>query len=115
MSHVQLVNDDSFKSEVLNSSQPVLVDCFAPWCGPCRMLAPLLDQLASEFDGRATIVKIDVDQSPTTARALRIQAMPTLILFDNGQEVDRIVGAPPAVQLRKLLSSRTVSTSVAGA
>ena len=115
MSHVQLVNDDSFKSEVLNATQPVLVDCFAQWCGPCRMLAPVLDQLAAEFEGRAKIVKIDVDESPALAQKLSIQAMPTLILFDEGQEVDRTVGAPPAAALRQLLSSRingppTVST-----
>ena len=109
MSHIQVANDSNFQSVVLNSSQPVLVDCFAQWCGPCRMLAPVLDQLATEFDGRATIVKVDVDESPATAKALRIQAMPTLILFENGQEVDRTVGAPPATQLRKMLSARTVA------
>lgn len=111
MSHVQLVNDSSFQSEVLNSSQPVLVDCFAEWYGPCRMIAPMLDQLAAEFEGRAKVVKIDVDQSPALAQTLRIDAMPTLILFDDGKEVDRTVGAPPAAALRQMLSSRTSSPS----
>lgn len=106
MSSVQHVNESSFQTEVLNASQPVLVDCFAQWCGPCRMLAPTLDQLATEFAGRAKIVKVDVDESPQLARQLRIEAMPTLILFENGQEVDRIVGAPPAAHLRQMLSSR---------
>lgn len=111
MSHVQLVNDSSFQSEVLDSSQAVLVDCFAEWCGPCRMIAPVLEQLAAEFEGRAKIVKIDVDQSPALARTLRIDAMPTLVLFDDGQEVDRTVGAPPAAALRRMLSSRTNASS----
>lgn len=109
MSHVQLVNDDSFQSEVLNATQPVLVDCFAQWCGPCRMIAPMLDQLAAEFDGRAKIVKVDVDQSPALARSLRIEAMPTLIMFENGKEVDRIVGAPPDDQLRQMLNRQAVA------
>ena len=109
MNHVQLVNDGSFKSAVLKSKQPVLVDCFADWCGPCRMIAPMIEQLAVEFDGRAKIVKIDVDQSPALARSLRIEAMPTLIMFENGKEVDRIVGAPPDDQLRQMLNRQAVA------
>lgn len=109
MSNIQLVDARNFETVVLNSSQPVLVDCFAQWCGPCRMLAPVLDQLASEFAGRANIVKIDVDQSPQLAEALRIQAMPTLVLFENGREVDRTVGAPSAAYLRQLLAGRTAA------
>lgn len=112
MSNVQLVNDDSFQSVVLNSTQPVLVDCFAQWCGPCRMIAPMLDQLAAEFDGRAKVVKIDVDQSPALAQTLRVEAMPTLILFDEGKEVQRTVGAPPAAALRQMLWSQSRTASV---
>lgn len=113
MSYIQFVNDDNFQSAVMNASGPILVDCFAPWCGPCRMIAPMLSQLADEFEGRAKIVKVDVDQSPALAQTLRVEAMPTLILFENGKEVDRTVGAPPVAALRQMLSSRTSSPSTA--
>ena len=104
-----MVDDSNFQTAVLDSPQPVLVDCFAQWCGPCRMLAPVLDQLAAEFEGRAKVVKVDVDQSPALAQALRIEAMPTLILFANGQEVDRTVGVPPAAHLQQMLNRRSAA------
>ncbi|MCA8997344.1 MAG: thioredoxin [Planctomycetaceae bacterium] len=111
MKTVQHVNESNFRSEVLNSSQPVLVDCFAQWCGPCRMLSPVLDQLAGEFAGRAKVVKVDVDQSLNLARALHVEAMPTLILFQNGREIDRVVGAPPAAHLRRMLESKVTASA----
>lgn len=114
MSNVQLVNDGTFQAVVLNSRQPVLVDFFADWCGPCRMLAPVLNQLATEYVDRVKIVKVDVDQSPEVATAFRIEAMPTLILFENGKEMERTVGAPPAAQLRQMLSTQSGNTSATG-
>lgn len=108
MGLVTHVNESNFQSEVLDAQEPVLVDFYATWCPPCRMLAPVLEKLAGEFAGQAKLVKVDVDQSQRLAIDYRIQAMPTLLLFQNGQEVDRMVGAPPEVALRQGLQ-RVVS------
>ncbi|HEX8559536.1 MAG TPA: thioredoxin [Pyrinomonadaceae bacterium] len=91
------VTDRTFAREVIeaSSARPVLLDCWAEWCGPCRMVAPVLDQLAAESGGRYRIAKLDVDANPQTAAALRIQSIPTLFVYRNGQPVERIVGAQP--------------------
>ena len=95
-----LVNDQTFDAEVLKSSEPVLVDFFAEWCGPCQAMAPALEQVAAEQKGKVKVVKIDVDQSPGITTRYAIRAMPTLIMFKNGQVAGQHVGA--LVQKRKL-------------
>ena len=91
------VTDATFEREVVGASyaRPVLLDCWADWCGPCRMVAPLLDQLAAESAGRYVVAKLDVDANKRTAAALRIQSIPTLFIYKNGQPVERITGAQP--------------------
>lgn len=89
------VNDQTFNHEVLSHYGPVLVDCWAPWCGPCRMVAPVLDQLASEYAGRLKIAKLNTDENPITASQYGIQGIPTMLLFKNGQLRGQIVGAQP--------------------
>ena len=89
----KFVTDTTFDAEVLKSAEPVLVDFFAEWCGPCKAMAPALDQISSEMAGKVKVVKVDVDASGEIAQKYKIQAMPTLIMFKNGKEVDRHVGA----------------------
>ena len=87
------VTDDSFSQDVLTSSTPVLVDFWATWCGPCKMIAPVLEEIAAEKAGELKVVKLDVDANPATARDFQVVSIPTLILFKDGEPVKRIVGA----------------------
>jgi thioredoxin 1 len=87
------VSDDSFAQDVLGSNTPVLVDFWATWCGPCRMVAPVLEEIANEKAGALTVAKLDVDANPSTARDFQVVSIPTLILFKDGEPVKRIVGA----------------------
>jgi thioredoxin 1 len=97
------VTDDSFSNDVLSSSTPVLVDFWATWCGPCKMVAPVLEEIANEKAGRLTVAKIDVDSNPATARDFQVVSIPTMILFKDGAPVKRIVGAKgKAALLREL-------------
>ena len=91
---VNEVNDANFEQEVLNSSQPVLVDFWAAWCAPCRMLAPTVESVAQEYQGKAKIVKLNVDENVGTSSSYGIKGIPTLVLFRNGKEADRVVGVP---------------------
>jgi len=93
------VTDSTFDAEVLKSDLPVLTDFWAEWCGPCKMIAPILEQIAEEYEGRIKIAKIDVDQNNQMAMQFRVQSIPTLVLFRNGQPVERLVGAMPKGQL----------------
>ncbi|MDX1586827.1 MAG: thioredoxin TrxA [Candidatus Halalkalibacterium sp. M3_1C_030] len=98
--------DDSFEEDVLNSDKPVLVDFWAEWCGPCRMVGPVVDELAEEFEGKARIGKVDVDNNPEISTKYGIRSIPSLLIFKNGEVVDQIVGAVPKAQLKKQLEAQ---------
>ena len=90
------ITDQTFEREVVQArGRPVLVDCWAPWCGPCRMIAPVLDQLAAESAGRYRIAKLNVDENPQTASRFNIASIPTMLIFKDGKLIDRLVGAQP--------------------
>jgi thioredoxin 2 len=97
------VTDASFSSEVEHSPLPVLVDMWAPWCGPCRMIAPVIDQLASEMAGRVRFAKLNVDENPMTAQRFNIQSIPALLVLYGGKEIDRIIGVQPKPEIGRRL------------
>jgi thioredoxin 1 len=103
MAHV-IVTDDNFDREVLQSDIPVLVDFWAEWCVPCKMVEPVVDQIAQEYEGKLKIGKVDVDSNPQISMKYGIRSIPTLLIFKNGQPVDQIIGAVPKKNiLQKLL------------
>jgi thioredoxin 1 len=104
MGNVVELTQSSFQAEVVESAIPVLVDFWAPWCGPCRRVAPLVDDLAQQYAGRAKFVKIDVDQSQELAGGYGVNSIPTLMIFKKGEVVDRFVGIPPKSRLDSALS-----------
>ena len=97
------LSDDTFAKEVEDSPIPVLVDMWAAWCGPCRMIAPVVEQLAGEFAGRVKVAKLNVDENQRTASRLNISGIPALLIFKDGREVDRIVGLAPKEQIAQRL------------
>ena len=99
------ITDQTFKDEVVSFPGPVLVDCWAPWCGPCQMITPVLEQLAGEYAGRIKIVKLNVDENSATASQFSVQSIPTILLFKNGQMVNRLVGALPKGEIEKQIHS----------
>ncbi|HEX5874292.1 MAG TPA: thioredoxin TrxC [Pyrinomonadaceae bacterium] len=107
-----IISDGTFEREVLQTSgRPVLVDCWAPWCGPCRMIAPVLDELAAESQGRYRITKLNVDENPQTSARFRISSIPTLLIFKEGKLIDRLIGAQPkqAIVERLQIASRAAA------
>ncbi len=105
MSKPIVLTDDNFSAEVLNASQPVLVDFWATWCGPCRMIAPIVQELSSEYEGRAKVGKLDVDAAQKTAAEFGIRSIPTLLIFKEGKVADQIIGAVPKGQITEKLEA----------
>ncbi len=106
------ITDQTFEREVLQAKgRPVLVDCWAPWCGPCRIIGPIMDQLAAESAGRYRIAKLNVDENPLTASHFQIASIPTMLIFKDGQLIDRLVGAQPkqAIAERLQVASSTAA------
>ncbi|WP_430499029.1 thioredoxin [Micromonospora trifolii] len=105
MGSTKAVTDKSFVADVLQADKPVLVDFWAEWCGPCRKVSPLLEEIAREMGDQVTIVKLNIDENPETARAYRVMSVPTLTVFKNGQPVQSIAGAKPKGELVRLIES----------
>ena len=99
MANTVNVTDDTFSQDVLNSSKTVVVDFWATWCGPCKMVAPVLDEIAGENAAKITVAKLDIDQNPSTARDYQVMSIPTMIVFQDGKPVKQIVGAKPKAAL----------------
>ena len=103
MSSAPAVTDASFKDDVLESDVPVLVDFWAPWCGPCRMVAPVVEEIAEQYEGQVKVVKLNTDENPQVASQYGIRSIPTLMIFKGGQRVDMVVGAVPKTTLANTL------------
>src|SRR3712207_1103399 len=103
--YVKDVSDGNFESDVLKSDKPVLVDFWAQWCAPCRMLAPTVEAVAQSYEGKATVVKLNVDDNPAVSQRYGIKGIPTLILFKNGKEEERVVGATSKDAISRMIDS----------
>jgi thioredoxin 2 len=101
----QAITDSTFNQEVMAYPGTVLVDCWAPWCGPCRMVGPILDELAGEYRGRVKIAKLNTDENPMISSQYRISSIPTMLIFKNGTQVDRITGAVPKQEIERRLTA----------
>ena len=97
------LNDSTFESEVLKSESPVLVDFWAPWCGPCRILAPVVEEIANSYTGRIKVGRLNVDDNQETTMQYSIRSIPTLMLFKNGKALDQIIGAVPKSEIEKMV------------
>jgi thioredoxin len=98
-----IVTDATFEEEIEKSPIPVLLDCWATWCGPCRMLAPTIEKLAEEYSGKIKVAKLDVDENPKTATKLEIMSIPTMLIYKDGKIIDTLVGAQPKAEIEKHL------------
>ena len=105
MSEPIALTDENFATEVLESNQPVLVDFWAAWCGPCRMVGPIVEELVGEYDGKAKICKLDVDSAQKTAGEYGIRSIPTLLIFKEGKVADQVIGAVPKSQITEKLDA----------
>jgi thioredoxin 1 len=114
MAKPQVVSDQNFETEVIKSDTPVLVDFWAVWCGPCRMVAPVLEEIASEQGDKVKIAKLDVDANPITAGRFGVRAIPTMILFKNGREAQRVVGYVPKEKLLQQIQPHFASAAAPG-
>jgi len=101
--NVRQISDAEFESAVLQSELPVFIDFWAPWCGPCRIVGPIIDELADEYAGKLSVVKINVDDNPAVAQQFMVSSIPTMMLFKGGQLVDRVLGAMPRAELKKVI------------
>jgi thioredoxin len=99
------VTDSTFAEAVERSPMPVLLDLWADWCGPCHMLAPVIDQISSEFQGRVKVAKLNIDENPDTANRFRVRSIPTLLVFKAGKEIDRLVGVQPKEEIVRRLQT----------
>jgi thioredoxin 1 len=113
VAHPVAISDNSFQAEVADAREPVLVDFWAEWCGPCRMIAPILENLAEEYSGSLKITKLDVDHNPQTAMKFGVQSIPTLILFKDGEPIERIIGYMPKERLLQKIKPHIGSAATA--
>ncbi len=110
MSKYLTVSDATFESEVLKSDKLILVDFWAPWCGPCRMIAPIIEELANDYEGKVVVAKMNVDDNPKTSMQFGIRSIPTLLIFKNGKVVDQIIGAVPRGVIESKLKSQLTAS-----
>ena len=105
MGNVTELKDDDFQQEVLAANEPVLVDFWAPWCGPCRQITPLIEELAVENEGSAKVLKVNIDENPQTAQTYGVMSIPTIMVFKNGDVKERFVGVQPKAKLQEALDA----------
>lgn len=105
MGNVAEVSDGTFDAEVVSSDQPVLVDFWAPWCGPCRQIAPMIDEIAGENESSAKVVKLNIDENPQSAQSYGVSSIPTLMLFKGGEVVNRFVGIQPKPRIQEAIDA----------
>lgn len=108
---VAQVNADNWETEVLKSPQPVMVDFWAVWCGPCQMVAPIIEELAQEYAGKLKVVKLNTDEAPEIAGRYQIMSIPTIIFFKDGQPVEKLIGARPKQQFKQVIDSLLAQSS----
>jgi thioredoxin 1 len=105
MKNITELSHDNFDQEVLQAGEPVLVDFWAPWCGPCRLITPIIEELAAENQGSVKVTKVNIDDNPETAQQFGVMSIPTLMIFKNGNVTDRFVGVQPKVKLQEALDA----------